>query len=1330
MMSAAVPAGGSPGFAGMLLLLAVGLVLCLVLACVVLRSARRRAAGPDAPAKPGALLGKAAASLQTALDISFSAVREWVPGVRSRYAEPLFLMTGEPGSGKTSLLRSAAPQQSVEDEKGMLNWYRLSQGWILEAHGAFLGIDDEDGGAGGWLALAGRLQASRPRRPLDGIVLTVAADALLGPAAWTRPELERRAGLVQQRLAAMQSATGLRLPVYLLVTRADRLSGFSSFAATLPDGLRQAMLGWSNPYDIEAPFERSWTGAAFGALRMAVCGLQAELLAAGRPVPDTDTFFQLGPQIEMLAEPAGAYIARLMGASANGERPLLRGVYLCGDPAGEAQPLFVRDVLASKVFPERWLARPLRGQGLLRDRKAQRWALACAVLVLVWGFALARAAHDLRGKSDALLAALVKVDSAQRDRVNLRKEQGNLPYSWYQGAAQHLMDTLMRQDGGGMAFASIPASWSWPGRQGLEQRIDQGFTRGLENIVLRAVAKGLNLRAVALSGAEHDPVTTELADESTCTLAGPASAAPTAPNQALTDGAAFGELSAFVDQTLVFEQWRRRFDKLQEKEDGSLADLAGLGSYTRAFDIGAGAHAERRRYLVDALRAASISEPLAAEKTYAPGLACAFRLRSELFLAQALDQHPALRLANAIDQQLAAAGAGAADVHAFDDLLHQLHELSLWLNGPGMRWVEGSGDDFGKRYAGLLDKVGGSRMLGKTAAEQLRQDTKSRVAQLQLRLLDSGAGGRILQRSKEGGKFELVPAVAQVEAALGALLQQRFMQPPPAVALEARDEADGPPAAWSLDALNRALQLAGEQRAYMGQVLGSFPPQFQAGLQAVADQRLAANLVAAVARARVPASDPREAYQSLAQAQKVLTSLIDALGSPDSAAQRARLSAMAGGEAEAGLRWLQKEFAAASPYQPREGGFGWWQGSANPAAQGFGGGQAEGLEEYLAQQHELVASHAALAQPLLRLQGAREGGANAGVARYWRSLVAEQDRFQAKHPDGRMARLDAYIRGELAAADLDSCGKRNGAGFPAASTDFFSQRGRALAGQLAARCQELAGAGAAGAYEQLRTAFLPLAGRFPFAPAAEGQAADIAQVADFFGSYDKLGAAVTRQPPNERAREFVAWAQRARSFLAPLLAAADGTDAPGYDLSVRFRVNERGEPDGDNQLGGEVQGNRIAGWSLQSGERSVGWQAGKAAAAQTLPWRLGMPLVLTLRWAENAPAIPYADSKDPRMSVHGRDVVYRISEPWALLRLVSAYRMPPGAAPGQAARFETLRFEIPTAPREAGMASGAPRAIVFVRLAMSPSARKDLLAFPQFPVEAPLAGTQIVSMKP
>ncbi|PHV04057.1 hypothetical protein CSQ96_27820 [Janthinobacterium sp. BJB412] len=1342
MTPAAARDGSALLVAGVLLVLL--LALCLGLFFYVLRAARRRAAAAPAEAAAGAAATAAmaaaaaapdtlAARLDQALDAAFASAREWVSSGRSNEEVPLVWLAGEPGSGKSSLLRMA--DGGDDAGQGVLSWHRLPQGWVLETDASYLGLDDK-AGAPGWRALAEKLQRNRPRRPLDAVLLTLPADSLLGQDAWPLAEVERRAALVQQSLAEMQSLLGLRLPVYLLITRADALTGFGAFAESLPPGLRQAMLGWSNPQQLEAAFSPDWGRDAFVALRRQVCALQAELLAAGRPPADSDSFFQLAGQVDRLGAPVGAYLARLMGASAHGEAPLLRGVYLCGDPAaapGRAEPLFIRDLLAFKVFPERALARPLRGQHLSRDKRVRRWVAASAALALLWGGALLWAALDLRGRADALLATLGRIEQEQRIRSDGVAKYGALPFTWYQSAAQGLMDSMLGHDDS-LVYLAIPASWHWPGRQGLDQRIDQRFTEGLENIVLRTLAKGLNLQAVALSGVGHDAVSTELTGAPSCELAPLASGG--AATVLLSDSPSFAALHRLVDGTVTFEQWQARFDRLQNKDEGTIEDLGNLGAYTKAYTLRPEQHPEHHRYLREALRGtgAGGQTKLAPRGAYEASMVCAFRLNSERFLTQTLDEHRALQLAVAVDQELRS-GIGQADGHRFDQLQRQLHELGRWLGAPGTRWLSGQEGDFGKPYAALLEQVGKSAMLGPQAAHALREETQKRVLALGQRLLAAGGDSPVLQRGSDGGKLELVPEVAHMEAGLGALLKQPFMQLSPGAVAGAAGEGaagDGGGAlvTWDMNVLNRTLLMVAEQRAYMGRVLAGFPFQFQAELQSVADQRLAANLLAGVALARSRTSDPQEAWQRLGQSQKLLTALLDAVRSQGTPAQYRGMADKLAQQAAAGLRWLQGDFQAGAPYRPREGGFNWWQGSPNPAAQGFAGGQAAALEEYLLNQHAQLENSVKLAQPLLRLlesadAGAAEAAATAsghgGIADYWRGLAAELARFQSKHPNSRITQLDNYIRGELAETDLQNCSGRGGAVFASGANDFFALRGRMLASQMAVRCQELVRGGAISAYQSLSAAFRQnLAGRFPFADVGhEGETADIDDVATFFRSVDRYAAAAARQPPDARARDFVGAAERARTLLAPLLAPADGGDAPGYEISVRFRVNERGESDGNNQLRGELEGNRIVDWTLQSGERSVAWHSGTAGAAQTLPWRLGMPLVLTLRWAENTPTLPYRDGRDLRMSVQGRDVVYRFNEPWSLLRLLAGYRVAPPA--GTAPRYETLRFEIPTAPQAAGATVAAARARVFMRLALSPAGKKEALAYSQLPVDAPVS---------
>jgi type VI secretion system protein ImpL len=580
-------------------------------------------------------------------------------------------------------------------------------------------------------------------------------------------------------------------------------------------------------------------------------------------------------------------------------------------------------------------------------------------------------------------------------------------------------------------------------------------------------------------------------------------------------------------------------------------------------------------------------------------------------------------------------------------------------------------------------------------------------------------------------------------------MRQSFIAPVPAAAL-ATSAAPGP--LWDLKLLSRELLLADEARSYLDKELRAFPVQFQAELKRYTDQRVADNLMANAAQAQQPSSSEAEVYERLGQVHKLLTTLLDTLRGLGAEQQHAALAAILATQASDGLRWLERDLVQGGLYKPRDGGFGWWQGTPNPAAQGFAGGDPQGLEDYLQAQQARIEAAVRQAQPLLRLVEAGEGNLKSPVARHWTELTAELARFQDKQPNARMAQLHAYIRGELAAADASHCMPAGAAptatlaaapasraptlpvawpaATPAAPTlsasfgggDLFSERRRALAAALAGRCRELASDDASKGYLDLKQLFRrTLAGRFPFADGSRAtDPAELDDVLAYLQRYDQAALDSQRIAPG-RARDFVAASGRVRAFLAPLMPAAEGGEGPGYELAVRFRVNSGGEADGNNTLAGEMGGNRIAAWMLQSGDERISWTSTAKGTVQSLPWRPGMPLVLTLRWADNVAALPYNDGRDRYMSVSGRDVVYRYSEPWSLLRMLARQRVTPAGA----ARHETLRFDIPTAP--AGIAPTAKAAVpgsedtarVFLRMNVTQARKKEALAYPQFPAAAP-----------
>ena len=1317
------------------------LLFALFLFWFVLRLARRRALamppGPAPQADAGALA--AAAALVPAVRAAFSG-REEEGGLA--YDVPLVLLLSEPGADQSLVLPDALPEagERTAQEAQPLRWHRTPQGWILAADAAYLGLDVPEGSAA-WQALAEELQRRRPRRPLDGILLSIAADALQGEHAWPAVELERRAGLIQRRLDHMQRLFGLRLPVFLVITHADRLDGYTSFASALPEGMRQAMLGWSVPDAPDTGFQPEWIHAGFEELSRSICALQAEMLAAGTRISDSDAFFMLPGSVAALAVPLHSYIARLLRDSAHDVAPLFRGVYLCGGPGVGAhglpsRPWFAGDLLARKVFGERGLAQPLGGQLLSRNKLVRRWALASAAVLLLWGGALAWAHVDLRGKTRALGHTLAEIDQEQKQRILGRSQNaGHLDYASYKQAAQNIM-SAMADNRGNLSYLALPASWHWGRERPLEERIEAKFGEGLTNIVYRTLDKGLNRQAASLSGAASDGITTSLNDPVGCVVP-PLSALDDVieADAALADNALFKRLANFVAETEEFAQARKRLNLLEDDDLGTYDDLVKVAAYTDSFEMPTQSAHGVSALLKRTLRHANLPEDALKQRArQQESLACAFRKRSTQFYERSLNQHPLLALATDIGERLRGGKTQDGD-GKYRQLIPSLQSAALWLKSPSLRWLDETESGAGKAYGALLASVSTNAMLGQELAQWSRTERARHAAALQAALLaaDGGAGDPILQIGAEG-KLEFTPELANLKSGLDRLMRQSFLAsaPPPALL---PGPAPGP--LWESKALEQNVAMATEARAYLAKELGTFPLQFQAELKRYAGLRVADKLLTNAVLAQQTSGNEAEVYAHLGQAHKPLVALLDNLDALGAARQHAQLSAVLAAQAGGGLRWIERELAKGGLYQPREGNFGWWQGTPNPAAQGFAGGDPQALEEYLQAQQARIEAAVAQAQPLLRLLEAGEGGASSPLARRWIGLTAELARFHEKQPNARMAQLHAYIRGELATADGKNC--LAGAAMPAIAAnftggEFFTERRRALTSALSMRCRELARSGAGQQSQDLQELFQhTLAGRFPFADAASsGDPAELEDVQAYLQRYDLAGLDSQRLAPG-RTRDFLAATARVRSFLAPLLPGADNGAGPGYELAVRFRVSSSGEADGNNTLAGEIGGNRIAAWTLQSGDARIGWSSSSKGVVQSLPWRPGMPLVLTLRWADNVAALPYSDGRDRYMSVNGRDVVFRYSEPWSLLRMLARQRVAPGAP----VRYETLGFDIPLALAGTASASargGTPaadeRARVFLRMAVTPAQKKETLAYPPFPVAAPPAEQAILIARP
>ena len=171
------------------------------------------------------------------------------PRRNALHAWPWYLLLGASASGKTGLLEGLArhapplarpPAHSVNPTSDC-NWWVFQTAAILDTCGRYTSSIPQTQDHDEWRGVLEFLHSARARQPLNGILLTVAADAL-----GVQPlELLRRDALtVRQRLHEARRTLGRDIPLYIVVTRCDLIEGFVGFFAQLPEYIRTQVFGW------------------------------------------------------------------------------------------------------------------------------------------------------------------------------------------------------------------------------------------------------------------------------------------------------------------------------------------------------------------------------------------------------------------------------------------------------------------------------------------------------------------------------------------------------------------------------------------------------------------------------------------------------------------------------------------------------------------------------------------------------------------------------------------------------------------------------------------------------------------------------------------------------------------------------------------------------------------------------------------------------------------------------------------------------------------------------------------------------------------------------
>jgi hypothetical protein len=346
------------------------------------------------------------------------------------YTLPWYVFVGTPGSGKTEAIRHSnvgfppGMQDEFQGTGGTINmdWWFTNHAVILDTAGRLMFEEVKPGEQSEWKEFLTLLKKNRPNCPINGLFLVIPSDSLIKESA---DEIAKQAGIIAQRLDLIQRVLDVRFPVYVIITKCDKINGFREFFDDLRDPqLQHQMMGWSNPDPLDTPFRADLVDQHLDKVvnrlrrrRMGVLrdpAAQAENPAARR-ADEVDALFALPQSLALLGPRLRRYLETIFVAGEWSAKPLfLRGIYFTSSMREGAaldeelakaiglgvedlgdekiwereRAYFLRDLLIDKVFREKGLVtRATNTSRMLRSRQLAMYGAGSAALVLFILFA-------------------------------------------------------------------------------------------------------------------------------------------------------------------------------------------------------------------------------------------------------------------------------------------------------------------------------------------------------------------------------------------------------------------------------------------------------------------------------------------------------------------------------------------------------------------------------------------------------------------------------------------------------------------------------------------------------------------------------------------------------------------------------------------------------------------------------------------------------------------------------------------------------------------------------------------------------------------------------
>ncbi|PLX29931.1 MAG: hypothetical protein C0582_02810 [Alphaproteobacteria bacterium] len=433
------------------------------------------------------------------------------------YSLPWYLAVSDCNSSKSDLFHSLPlekphgydTQISDDDLSPSINWWLYNQGVVIDIESSLFLDSAQQTKDKKLSSLLSNLNLFRPKRPLDGIILFLPGHYFHGPTTLTSKELREKSEHVATQLRKVEKHTGLKLPVYVIITGCEEVAGFEGVSQSLPQDKIQEIMGWSSDYVSDTEFDPSWIKTGFESLLNTLNRLSFGIfLSQKTPKEYRDDNLIFAPSLMNLQSGLTEYLKNLFSQYNLTTHYFFRGFYFTGNFETKENenkvsifnqvrkiPLFMADLFKAKIFAEYNIATPIDQFLISSNRRINIYKALTIIFIVVSSLGLYLSHKQIRADLTPILSDTSKIHQTIEE-IKSREESNyktnvNRAAEFFQESAPHVLNLTEKIRNNRLQYFSIPASWF----SSLPLKLDRMALIAFDQIISRSMYLEMIIRS-------------------------------------------------------------------------------------------------------------------------------------------------------------------------------------------------------------------------------------------------------------------------------------------------------------------------------------------------------------------------------------------------------------------------------------------------------------------------------------------------------------------------------------------------------------------------------------------------------------------------------------------------------------------------------------------------------------------------------------------------------------------------------------------------------------------------------------------------------------------